>query len=330
MKVLVVGTGSIGTRHINNLKTLGHEVYAMDFNKESLEKVRPLVRACFSSLDEALTVKPEAAFICTFSNAHIPAALKCARSGCHLFIEKPLSTSLKGVKTLQETVKAKKLVNMIGCNMRFHPGIAYLHDILEKKSEFKKIISARLEFGYYLPFAKKDYSKSYMANKKLGGNIIFDCIHELDYAVWFFGIPRKVICSAGKVSNLKLDTQDLAEMIIEFESGARVSIHLDYLQHGYSRSCKIVSDEATANWDYTNGLVGVISKKSKKWRWKDKKTELYYNRMFLDEIKYFLRTVKSGKQTFNSIKDTIPVLQLAVAANRSAATGKWETIKGGF
>jgi len=330
MKILVVGTGSIGTRHIDNLHRLGHEVYAMDFNQKNLDKVQPLALGCFSSLEQALKLKPEVVFICTFSNAHIQIALQCAQAGCHLFIEKPLSTNLKGVKELLKTVRYKKLVSMVGCNMRFHPGIAYLHDLLEKKSEFKKIISAQLEFGYYLPFAKKDYARSYMANKKLGGNIIFDCIHELDYAVWFFGKPEKVFCSAGKVSKLKMDTHDLAEMLIEFESGSVVLIHLDYLQHGYSRSCKIISQEASAKWDFSQGKVGVISRKNKEWQWIDKRTELYYNQMYIDEIKYFMKKVKDHQRTFNSIEDAIPVLKLAIAANRSAITGKWEIIKGGF
>jgi predicted dehydrogenase len=330
MRILVVGAGSIGTRHINNLKALGHEVYAVDLNPENLKKVTGSIQKGFVSLKDGLKTRPQAAFICSFSNSHIKPALECAEAGCHLFIEKPLSTDMQGIEKLVKIVKAKKLVSMVGCNMRFHPAIAFLQNLVAKKAEFKKILSAELEFGYYLPFAKKDYAQSYMAKRKLGGNIIFDCIHELDYAVWFFGQPKKVFCSAGKVSKLKIDTQDLAQMFIEFESGAMVLIHLDYLQHGYSRSCKIISDEAVALWDFTKGNVGLISRKSKKWRWIDKKAELYFNRMFIDEIKYFLKSVNSGSQTFNSIEDAIPVLKLAMAANRSAASGKWEAIKGGL
>lgn len=329
MKVLVVGTGSIGTRHIKNLVQLGHEVYAVDIKRENLKKVAPKLKGAFQSLSEGLALKPDVAFICTFSNNHIAVALECAKAGCHLFIEKPLSTDIRGADRLIKAVKERKLITMVGCNMRFHPAIMYIRGLLDNNPAFRKVLLADLEFGYNLAFAKPDYKNSYQANRNMGGNLIFDGIHELDYAVWFFGKPKKVFCTKGRLSSLKIDTEDYVEMMIEFESRVVCSVHMDYLQHGYSRRCKIVAEEGTAVWDFSSGKIGIVTEKTKQREWIKMNVELYYNKMYLDEIRYFIGAVKLGNQTFNSVESFIPVLNLALAADRSCASGRWEYVKGG-
>lgn len=326
MRVLVVGTGSIGSRHLKNLVEFGNEVYAVDINKDNLERLSSLPRASFTSLDEALNTNPDVALICTYSNDHIVPAIKCANAGCHLFIEKPLSLSLDGIDELIEILGKKNLISMVGCNMRFHPAISYVQDTLTKNPFFSKKLWGSLEFGFYLPFDKEDYKNHYKANKSKGGNLIFDDIHDLDCAVWFFGEPVEVLCNKSILSSLKIDTEDHVEMIIKFASGAMCTIHMDYLQHGYSRRYKVVCEEGTISWDFVLGKIGIITTLEKEWVWKDIKLEVLYNQMYIDEIKYFTNCVLSGRETFNSIKQSLPVLKLAMAANKACRTNAWEKI----
>lgn len=326
MKIIVVGTGSIGTRHLKNLVGLGHEVYAVDIRIDELDEIASLSKGSFRSLDEALKIKPDAAFICTFSNEHIQPALKCAEVGCHLFIEKPLSLDLEGIDELIEIIDKKNLITMVGCNMRFHPAISYIHDTISNNPSFAKRLWANLEFGFYLPFDKKDYQNTYKAKKNLGGNLIFDGIHELDYAVWFLGEPKEVICSKGIISSLEIDTEDCVDMIIRFKSDVVCSVHMDYLQHGYSRRCKVVCEEGTIVWDFIHGNIGTLTIADPKWQWKNMKLDIYYNRMYLDEIRYFLDCIAYSKETFNSVKQSLSVLKLALAADRSAYTNRWEKV----
>ncbi len=320
MKVLIVGTGSIGIRHLKNLFELGHSVYAVDINRENLSKVSSFAKGIFSSLDEALKIAPDAALICTYSNDHIMPAIKCAEAGCHLFIEKPLSLSLYNVQELIEVVDKKNLITMVGCNMRFHPAISYIYDTLTNNQAFSKKLWGNFEFGFYLPFDKVDYRNSYKAKKSMGGNLIFDGIHELDCAVWLFGEPVEVTCSKGIISSLQIDTEDHVEMIIKFASGAVCTIHMDYLQHGYSRRYKVVCENGTIVWDFVHGNIGEVTTANREWSWKDMKLDLSYNQMYVDEIRYFIDCVSSAKETFNSIKQSLPVLKLAVAANKSCHT----------
>lgn len=326
MKVIVVGVGSIGIRHLQNLIELKHDVYAVDINIENLNKASSFTKGIFDSLDEALKIKPDVAFICTYTNNHVHPAIDCAKAGCHPFIEKPLSLNMDGVNELIEIVDKRNLISMVGCNMRFHPAILYVYDTLNNNRAFSKKLWANLEFGYYLPFAKENYESCYMANKGMGGNLIFDVIHELDYAVWFFGEPTEVFCAKGKLSNLKIDTEDNVDMIIKFKSGVVCNVHMDYLQHSYSRRCKVVCEKGTIVWDFAYGNIGIITLLDRHWLWKDMKIDIYYNQMYMDETKYFLDCVISGKETFNSIKRSLPILKLAILADRSCYTNVWERI----
>jgi predicted dehydrogenase len=327
MKILVVGVGSIGTRHMNNLVEHGHEVHVVDVNREKLKMAASIAKGTFDFLDEALKIKPDVAFICTYSNDHITPALKCANAGCHLFIEKPLSLSLDGADELIEIIDKKDLISMVGCNMRFHPAISYINDTISNNPLFAKRLWANLEFGFYLPFDKKDYQNTYKAKKSLGGNLIFDGIHELDYAVWFLGEPEEVICSKGIISSLKIDTEDCVDMIIKFKSGAVCTVHMDYLQHGYSRRCKVVCEEGTIVWDFVQGNIGVITTSEREWFWKDMELGISYNQMYVDEVSYFFDCISSRKETFNSVKQSLSVLKLALAANKSCYTNVWERIE---
>ena len=126
-----------------NLVELGHDVYATDINKERLCAISTFTKGTFPSLHEALKIKPDIAFICTFSNDHIIPSIECAKAGCHLFIEKPLSLNLDGIDNLIKIVNERNLITMTGCNMRFHPAISYIHDTLNNNPDFGKRLWAK-------------------------------------------------------------------------------------------------------------------------------------------------------------------------------------------
>jgi len=328
MKILIIGAGSIGIRHLTNLKGLGYTVIVVDEMKEAREAAlwNGASRA-LPSLDRALAESPEAAFICTYSNNHITPSIECAKAGCHLLIEKPLSTTLEGISRLSGIVSQKKLITFIGCNMRFHPAIRKLKALLETGTIVGKPLWTDMEFGFYLPFAKKNYTSSYMASRKLSGGVIFDVIHELDYALWLFGDAKKVFCSISSLSPIRIRNYDTAEMIIDHKSGMRTRIHVDYLQHTYTRRCKIVGDKGTMFWDFNTQKISCFSANRKKQKHIPMKTELIHNKMFIDEIRYFFDCIKKKKNTFNNVACALRTLKTALACHESAKAGTWRRVR---
>ena len=177
--------------------------------------------------------------------------------------------------------------------MRFYWAISKIRHFLTDNTA-GRVISARIEFGQYLPdwHPWEDYSKGYSAKKNLGGGIIFDAIHEIDYARWFFGSVAKVVSMYDKLSNLKIETEDTADILLRFTKGPLVNIHLDYLQRVYSKSCKIVGEKGTIEWRFDDHLVRVYSAFSNKWKEYKEPKGYDLNQMYVDEMKYFLNSIK--------------------------------------
>ena len=323
--ILVTGCGSIGQRHIRNLKALNAgAIIAHDPRPERRQEVEQKYGAkTYDDLDEALEQKPDVAFVCTPTTVHIAPALSAAQAGCHLFIEKPLSHSLDGVDDLIGVVTRKELVTLVGCNLRFHPGIAKMKELLEKEA-IGRVLCVRVQAGQYLPdwHPWEDYRQGYSANKALGGGVILDGIHEIDYVTWFLGEVSQVFCFSGKLSSLDIDTEDTAEILLLFVDASIAEIHLDYVQRSYSRSCQIIGEEGTILWDFTEAQVMLHTAASGRWQLFPQKPDYDINAMYVDETKHFLACIQGKATPAQDIKSARRVLEIALAAKGSTETGK--------
>lgn len=330
MLILVIGCGSIGKRHIRNLKVINAgEVIAFDVKTEQrLQVEREYGVKSYDKLDEALAQKPDVALVCTPTSLHITSAIASAKAGCHLFVEKPLSHNLEGVDELVEIVAQKNLITLVGCNMRFHPGVARIKELINKKS-IGKVLCARVQAGHYLPdwHPWEDYRKGYSANKSLGGGVILDGIHEIDYISWLLGEVEEVFCFSGKFSSLEIDTEDMAEMLLRFNSGAIAEVHLDYIQRAYGRSCQLIGEEGTILWDFNEKQVKLYSVRDKKWHvFAENNYDI--NRMYMDEMKYFIHCVQRKEKAMSDVVEGKKILEVTLAAKESAKYGKLMNLRG--
>ncbi len=321
-KVLVIGCGSIGKRHIKNLNLLDKDIVIMayDIDERKLSEVKRISNnfKVDNDIKKLFKEKPDIAFICTPPSSHIKYALLSAKIGCDLFIEKPLSNNLKDIEKLLRIIKEKKLITFVGCNMRFYWAITKIKDLLDK-GIIGKVFSSRIEFGQYLPdwHPDEDYTKMYSSSKILGGGVILDAIHEIDYAMWFFGEVEDITSMYGKVSKLDIETEDVAEILIKFKENIIVSIHMDYLQRKYSRSCKIIGEQGTISWNKEEHSI-------KLYRNRSEEVEIFsqphnyddMNQMYVDEIQYFFNCVAGRQLTFNSVLNGFGVLKTALDAKK--------------
>ena len=265
MKFLIAGFGSIGKRHLKNILTSSNSeviVYSKRKDLLSLEKKNIKI---FDSLERCLSEKPDVGFVTNETAYHIPVSKKLAQSGLDLFIEKPLSNSIKSVSELVKIVKMKKLITLMGCNLRFHDCIKKMKSLIEEE-KIGKIISVQVECGTYLPdwHPNEDYSKGYSARDDLGGGVVLTCIHEIDYLYWFFGQVQEVFSITGKFSNLKLKSSDLSAIIMRFRNDIIAEVHLDYFQKPEARSCKIIGTKGTIIWNSLDNEVKLYDLKNKK------------------------------------------------------------------
>jgi len=324
MKFLIIGCGSIGTRHLKNLKSIFNgEIIAYRTRNKKVRKLENEYHIkTYSNLTEALDQNPDAVLVTNPTSLHIQSALAAAKHGSNLFIEKPMSDTLDGIDELIDIVRKKKLVVLIGCNLRFHPCLQFIKKLLDEK-HIGKVVSARVQMGQYLPdwHPWEDYRTTYSAHQSLGGGIILDAIHELDYISWLLGDVTQVFSFSDKLSDLDIDTEDVAEILLWFKSGAIGEVHLDYIQRYPSRSCEIIGDEGSIILDINKGTVKVYTTEKKEWEVFEQPKGYDMNQSYIDELSHFTSCIDGKKEPLISITDGLNVLKIALAAKESAKCG---------
>ncbi len=312
-RLLVVGAGSIGTRHAGNAKALGvAEIGVTDPDQARREQLGAAIGGrAFASLDAALGWQPAAAVICTPPASHIAIAQRCADAGCDLLIEKPLAAKDDGIAHLGATIAARGTRAAVAYQLRFHPAVKRMRELVTSGA-IGRLLAVQAEYGQYLPAWRptRDYRDTYTAHAAQGGGILLDGSHEIDYLRWIAGEMAAVFASASRLSDLEIDVEDTAALVIRFKAGMLGEVHLDCVQRGYSRRCALIGSEATVRWDSATGLRitgkdGVAH---------DEPLIPSPNDPYLDEMKAFL----NGAPTLATIADGARVLAVIAAARQSS------------
>jgi len=326
MKFAVIGCGSIGQRHIENLIKLGHKVVAWNRNKFRRNLVeKKFGIKTYHNLDEMLDLKDlSASIICSPSSLHFAHAKKVINKNINLFIEKPLAISMKGIDNIECEAKKKGLISHIGTNMRFHFGPALIKKHLKKKT-IGKILWGNFWAGMYLPdwHPTENYRKMYSAKKKLGGGAIMDFIHEIDLICWLFKMPSKLAAMMGNSGFLDIETEDVADVIMSYPKGLKINLHIDYIQRPFQRGIYLVGDKGSMKWDSALKKVEFYLYNSQKVINKRYPKNYKHNNMYLEQMKYFLKCLTKKKQSESDIKEGRRTLELALAIKKSAESNKF-------
>ena len=327
MNVLVVGYGSIGKRHIQNLLTFkGIQIFVL--TKRTTDKFLKINKIhTINRFKDILNFKIDVAIISNNTNQHVKTASLLANLGCDLLIEKPLSHSMDDVQQLLKLSKKNKLVTLLGCVLRFNPFIKKIHEMINNQT-LGKIIFSHVENGSYLPdwHPHENYELSYASKKSLGGGVVLTAIHEIDYLYWFFGTVKEVFSFTGKYSDLKISAEDLSSIVMKFNNNVISELHLDYFQRPGIRSCKVVGTKGTVYWDNSINEVKFYNNKRKKWTTKLKIDNYDWNQMYVDEMRYFLNCVKKRQKTINSIEDGVETLKIALSIKKSSKSKRIEKL----
>jgi predicted dehydrogenase len=331
MKALVVGGGSIGTRHLRNLTALGIEQLGLvepDSVRCRAVAAQIPVRS-FPYLAEGLDWNPDFVAVASPTHLHAEQTLEAVRRGLAVFVEKPLSHTAAGISQIAELVEKKKLVSLVGCNMRFHPGPAKVKQLIEER-RLGKILFARLHTGSYLPDWRPggDYRINYAARAATGGGCILDCIHEIDLALWYMGEVRSVFCSAAHLSSLQIETEDVAILVCLHADGSLSEIHLDYVQRTYERGCQIVGELGSVFWDFGSKSVRWYNAATAAWTIFPQGEEWELNQMYIDEMKHFLQCLREHRATSLPVPEAAALMRVVFAAKESARQGAMVAVGG--
>lgn len=301
MKILIFGLGSIGVRHAKILKkNKKYKLYAYRTHKGQTENSLNIEEVqSWKTIDR---IKPDVAFITNPTSLHIQTAIKCAERGMHLFIEKPLDSRVVHLNEFLKLVSKKKITTYVAYCLRFHPVIKELRRQIQKD----KFYHLRAIVSTYLHRWREgsDPKKSYSAQKRLGGGIILDLSHEIDYVQYLLGDIKSIKGRFDRKSTLTVDTEDNADMTIEAKKGT-ASVHMNYFSQFEQRVIQVDLKSKSFEGDlvkntlteYRNGKVF----KKRKFKTGTKET-------YSEQIRYFFKNI-NNQNMMNNVFEAAELLK---------------------
>ena len=316
MNILIIGLGSIGQRHLRNLKLIEPKsnFYAIRSNRRKraplLNNFNRVLRGdikkkylinYYNKISDIFknNIKLDCAFVCTPSSKHISQVIELLKYNIHCFIEKPLGSSLKQLSELERLLKKKrKLITMMGYQLRFNPLIEYLNKVIKQKSPIGKLFYANIHHGENIkdfhPY--EDYRISYAANKKLGGGVILTQIHEIDYFLYLFSeytITNSTYISS-KISDLDIDVEDIFSsnfLLKKNKDRMFCNINLNYFERPKKRKIYLIGSSGSLIACFNSQTIKIFRNGKKKIL----SFNFRKNDIFIKEVKFFISKVKSKK-----------------------------------
>lgn len=319
MNVLIVGLGSIGKRHLQNLVRLGVEnISIVRRNGQPFEnyKVFGSIANAFENerFTHAIVATPTAIHFQTFKEL-------VSFQISAIYLEKPIAGTVEEGKRILALSKANPMTKVyVGYDLRFDPGLQKVKEILESKI-MGSPLSFQAEVGQYLPDWRphEDYRKGMSASKMLGGGVMLDLVHEFDYLYWLLGSMRRVVGIHDKISTLEIETEDVSKVILQTQEGAIGTVSLDYLQKKLSRNCKIVCNDGVVCWDYVTSKVSWYVNNDSKWHTYEY-VQFERNDRFIAIMKGFISTIKNDKEQMATLDQGMTSLKIVEAAKNSNTT----------
>ncbi len=298
MKVVLIGYGSIGRRHVNNLISLGINEITL-FRRKKKGNHHGINE--INNIDQILEVNPDFVIVSNPTALHYKYLKFLIKSKLNILCEKPLLNKPSELVSLNRLLKDYDGIARIAFNLRHHPCIVKVKEII-KKSLLGRLHSARFFVGQYLPDwkPKTNHLENYSAKSSLGGGVIFDLVHEIDIAEYLINKPKdKVYSIARKISNVTIDSEDIAEIIYNTSENVLVNIHLDYLYRGYSRNFYIGGSKCNLYCDLFNNSITIKGEKNQlieSYNFKD----FQINDMYIDLLNDYINIIKK--------KDSVSIL----------------------
>ncbi len=327
-KVLIIGFGSIAKKHIKALKSIDPAIEIIVVRQQhhdaNLGEYQVMVNEVLFDLDEAFKRQPHAALITNPAPKHLSAAKACLMHHIPVFIEKPLADTAQEIHEFLEFANKQMLPVVVGYCLHYFKSLVTMNDVINN-GRIGRILSINASVGQWLPNWRPgtDYRQNVTARRELGGGVMLELSHEIDYLRWFLGKPLAVTAVSKHISNLEIDVEDIAEITIEFEGGALGHVHMDFLDQAFERSCRIVGEQGTLLWEAHEGhRVKLYNVQEKKWEEIVRAEDVDLTQMYVEQMRSFLSCVEGNSKPKVTLEDGMTTLNIILAAKESAIQGR--------
>lgn len=302
LKVCFVGIGSIAKRHISNIKN-----HLNEFNCQ-IDAYRSSDKPLSSDVSEYITNEYhsyedvpkdyDAIFITNPTRFHYDTLKLFKGNSNNFFIEKPI-VDFNDLNKNFDDFKSKTCY--VACPLRHGNVIKYIKENID----LNDVNGVRSICSTYLPewHPNEDYRKSYSSKKELGGGVSIDLIHEWDYLTYLFGMPDEVYSILDKVSDLEIDTEDIAIYIAKYQN-MLLELHLDYFGRFPIRELMIFKKDETIIGDIYNNKI-MFKNSNEIIDFNEERNDYQ-----IEELKYFFNLIINKIDNINDIDNALSVMRL--------------------
>jgi predicted dehydrogenase len=289
LRVLVIGGGSIGERHIRVLQDLGIPKVGLLRNRNlPLRNTDQSLLRIFFSWEDALNDGFDCAIICTPTHLHKDQFFRAAKAGLHVLIEKPLCHIALTEVELNDLFNVGPLHFQVAYMLRYHPVFQKIKRTIQN-NEFGPLYHSSSYWGEYLPdwHPWEDYRISYAAKQDMGGGAALTLSHDLELMFWLHeSQPVNAFLKKQFYTPLDVSTDSAANAVLEFPSGGHSNIHVNFLERNSTRSYRFVFERASLQYDYFSQVLYLQEpgKECVQMHFQD----FNRNDMFIEQAKFFL------------------------------------------
>jgi predicted dehydrogenase len=303
MNIAIVGFGSIGKKHFSILRKIKKIDKILVISK-SFKKKLDKKTFIYKKNDDLENINIDAVFICSPASNHLSDINYYLNKNCHIFVEKPIAKSINELKKhYNKLFKFKKNLT-IGYPFRFSAAAMNLKKLIKTK-QLGKILDIEVACSSFLPNWRNNrhYKEGVSSQKKLGGGVLLELSHELDYILWFFGFPKKIFSFFSKVNVLNIDTEEFVRLVFVYNKFL-INIKLCFNdKNNEERYCKIIAINKNIKWNLNdNSLLFYKNNKIQK-KIEYKEDKLLLKKEIIEFMKNFKKVsiARNKKNLFNSL-----------------------------
>jgi predicted dehydrogenase len=323
-RVLVVGAGSIGERHLRCFLASGRcRVGFVEPRAQLRGQVAERYgrAAAHETLEQALAEGYTAAVIATPAPLHIPQSRHLAQEGCHLLIEKPLSLSLEGIDSLVELITGKKLTAAVAYVQRANPVLEEMR-VSIASGEMGRPVQLVAVAGQHFPFYRPAYRETYYTRHETGGGAVQDALtHIINAAQWLVGPAMRVVADAEHCVLPGVEVEDTVHVLARHES-VLASYSLNQHQSPNELVITVIGERGTARFENATNSWKTMSTPGGEWSLRTS-IPLERDALFTRQAEAFLDAIEGRREPLCPLADGIDAVRVNKAILKSIGSRSW-------